>query len=294
MADIQTFVHPYLGICTKCFLMRTAHYNVWIDTGLRGGWKGAQEERLTDGRQNAVLLTHGHWDHTGGINRVRRRGGLVYGHEADRRELTDPAWQWLWQFEQLKNDFDLPPARKAVFWDSVEPPMDLDHAVRDGDALEFDELHFRVIAAPGHSKGSVCYLEEGGGTLFTGDAVMGGGFFSGTPQIADFEAYRRSMERVRRLTVQRVLTAHTEPFPGGALAALAQASQDCADRMRRAVEAYVKKTDGPVTVRNAALAIAGAEGKDVGGGTCVSALAALWQMGDPRAEACASGYICGT
>lgn len=292
--EVRTFVHPYLGIHTKCFLMQTAHYNVWIDTGLRSCWDGPQADILTDGRQNAALLTHGHWDHIGGVGRIRRSGGTVYGHEADRRELTDPDWQWLWQFDQLKGDFDLPPARRVVFYDSIEPPMDLDRTVKDGDVLAFDELRFRVIAVPGHSGGSVCYLEETTGTLFAGDAIMGNGFFTGTPQIADFETYRDSMERVEGLTVRRVLTAHTEPVAGEDLPALARTGRDCAARMRRTVEDYVRNASGPVTVREAARAIAGAEGKGVGGGTCVSALAALWQMDDPRAKACASGYICGT
>ena len=291
MDGLQTFAHPYLGIYTKCYLWQTETYNVWIDTGLRPNWEEL-DPWLTGGRKSILLLTHGRWDHIGGVERIRRHGGTVYGHEADRRHLTDLGWHWELLFGQFEKDFDLPPARKPTFWESVEA-SDLDVAVTDGMLLEFDRLRFRVIEIPGHSGGSVCYLEETTGTLFTGDGVMGSGFFTGTPQIENFPQYLQSMEKLKDLSVAVALTDHTEPVAGEDLAALLRESQDCANRMLAAVKAYVD-TESAVTVGGAAKAIARAEGKNVGGGTCVSALAALAEMKHvPQAQACAKTYLFG-
>ena len=294
MSEFQTFSHPYLGIYTKCFLWQTENYNIWIDTGLRPAWE-EQKEILSDGRKNVLLMTHGHWDHIGGIALIRQHGGIVYAHEADRRHLTDLEWHWQLLFGQFEKDFDLPPARKTVFWESVEAPSDLDRAVSDGDVLNFDQLRFRCIGLPGHSGGSVCYLEETTGTLFTGDGVMGNGFFTGTPQIENYESYIQSMQHLKTVSVDRVITDHTDVVPGKDLSRLAQASIDAAERLLKAVRIYTDKTAGNVlTVGDAAKAIAQAEGKNVGGGTCVSAVAALRHMtDDPRAQKCAERYLFG-
>ena len=286
------FAHPYLGIYTKCFLWQTEHYNVWIDTGLRPNWE-KQLAYLKDGRKNVLLLTHGHWDHIGGVALIRRHGGKVYAHPADRRHLTDLDWHWQLLFGQFERDFALPPARKTTFWESVEGPIDLDVPVKEGDLLEFDQLRFRCIELPGHSGGSVCFLEETTKTLFTGDGLMGSGFFTGTPQIENYSQYMASMEKLKTLSVNMVYTDHTEAVPGSELAKLAQESQDCAQRMLAAVRGYAESAQTP-SVGGAAKAIAQAEGKNVGGGTCVSALAALAELNTvPKAQACAKAYLFG-
>lgn len=291
MNGLQTFEHPYLGIYTKCYLWQTESYNVWIDTGLRPNW-WEMDQLLTNGRKNVLLLTHGHWDHIGGVELIRRHGGTVYAHPADRRHLTDLEWHWELLFGQFAQDFDLPPARKPTFWESVEQ-SDLDEPVTDGRVLAFDQLRFRVIEIPGHSGGSVCYLEETTGTLFTGDGLMRNGFFTGTPQIENFGQYMASMERLKALKVQVVYTDHTDPIPGDALAKAAQESQDCAQRMLRSVCLYAENAE-TVTVREAAAAIAKVEGKGVGGGTCVSALGALKELHSvSQAQECAKKYIFG-
>ena len=287
----RVFAHPYLGIYTKCYLWQTERYNVWIDTGLRPNWE-AMKSILQDGRKNVLLMTHGHWDHIGGVELIRQHGGTVYAHPADRKHLTDLEWHWELLFGQFAEDFDLPPARRVTFWESVEA-SDLDVSVADGDVLEFDELRFRVIGTPGHSGGSVCYLEESTGTLLTGDSVMGDGFFTGTPQIENYPAYIASMERLKAFEVKQVLTDHTDPLDGTELIPLLEKSQACAKRMLEAVHAYVQ-TSADISVGGAAKAIASAEGKNVGGGTCVSALGALTEEKlVSQAQECAKKYIFG-
>ena len=51
-------------------------------------------------------------------------------------------------------------------------PQDVDVFVQDGMALSFGGLSLRVLATPGHTQGSVCYLC--GGTLFSGDTLFDG------------------------------------------------------------------------------------------------------------------------
>lgn len=291
MNGLQTFEHPYLGIYTKCYLWQTESYNVWIDTGLRPNW-WEMDPWMTNDRKNVLLLTHGHWDHIGGVELIRRHGGTVYAHPADRKHLTDLEWHWELLFGQFAQDFDLPPARKSTFWESVEQ-SDLDEPVSDGNVLSFDQLRFRVIETPGHSGGSVCYLEETTGTLFTGDGVMGNGFFTGTPQIENFPQYLQSMDKLKGVSAATVLTDHTAPVRGRDLTALLQESRYCAERMLAAVRQYAETTTN-ICVGGAAKAIARTEGKNVGGGTCVSALAALSEMKHvPQAQECAQKYIFG-
>ena len=74
MDGLRTFTHPYLGIYTKCYLWQTEHFNVWIDAGLRPFW-GEMEPLLKNGRQNVLLLTHGHWT----TSAARRSSGATAG-----------------------------------------------------------------------------------------------------------------------------------------------------------------------------------------------------------------------
>jgi len=92
----------------------------------------------------AILLTHGHWDHVGGVKGIRARhpGGPVVGSLAD-----------------------LPWLRKA---DAPSP----DRPLRGGETLQLDGVAVKVLATPGHSPGSLCFLI--GGRLFSGDTLFAG------------------------------------------------------------------------------------------------------------------------
>ena len=92
----------------------------------------------------AILLTHGHFDHGGDTERIRRLSGApVYLHPADRALPS-------WLTHGLSADVDL----------------------HDGDELDFDGLRFRVLHTPGHTPGSVCFLC--GTLLFAGDTLFAG------------------------------------------------------------------------------------------------------------------------
>jgi hydroxyacylglutathione hydrolase len=103
-------------------------------------------------RLAAVLATHGHGDHIGGVPGVCGDDVPLYIHEADELALSDQrAWGAGYPVEA-----SFRPAQVRT--------------VRDGDALEFAGFRIEVLHTPGHTPGHVCFATDG--FLFSGDLVF--------------------------------------------------------------------------------------------------------------------------
>ncbi len=104
-----------------------------------------------------ILLTHGHFDHCDGVRKVAAEtGAKIVIAEADH-----------------KMSFDTTANVSRLFgdgWKEYTP----DITISDGDVLRLGEEEIKVIATPGHTPGSVCFLA--GEHLFTGDTIMVGGY----------------------------------------------------------------------------------------------------------------------
>ena len=124
----------------------------------------------------AILVTHHHADHVGGIDALRTRlRGPVYGPQRER----------------------IP-----------EPHV----AVQGGDRVDVLGLRFEVIDVPGHTSGHIAYFHAAGADgsapiLFCGDTLFSGGcgrLFEGTPA-----QMHRSLARLAELPGDtRVCCAH--------------------------------------------------------------------------------------
>lgn len=120
----------------------------------------------------AILVTHKHGDHTGGIRALKEQwpDAVVYG-----------------------------PANERI-------PL-LDRPLGEGDEVKLDDIDacFRVMDVPGHTEGHVAYLGEG--ALFCGDTLFAAGcgrVFSGT-----FEQLSDSLARIAALPPEtRIYCAH--------------------------------------------------------------------------------------
>jgi hydroxyacylglutathione hydrolase len=153
---------------TNCWVVAPAagEQCIVIDPGLGVG--GRLDEVIADNRLHpvAVLLTHGHLDHTFSVVPVcQARDVPAYIHPDDRAQLTDP-WSAL----------SAPPGTPLFGSLTFAEPDDV-RELGDGDKVSLAGLDFTVQHAPGHTRGSVVFrlpTSDDEPVLFSGDVLFAG------------------------------------------------------------------------------------------------------------------------
>ena len=181
--NIKTMQVGPLG--TNCYLLEDEHTRAAavIDPG--GDGARIEAQLLADGAElKRILLTHAHFDHTGGVAELHAAHPEV------------PVF--------------LHPADAARLGSDVFPPIGAPTVpYGDGDVVKLGDLDIQVLHTPGHTPGGVCLLV--GDALFTGDTL-----FQGSMGRIDFEggSYEDIMASLARLAHLpgdfRVLPGHMD------------------------------------------------------------------------------------
>jgi len=154
---------PAQAFDTNCWVIAPAEGEqcIVVDPGI--GVEQQLDDLLRELRLQpvAVLLTHGHLDHTFSVTPVcGARGIPAWIHPADRKLLADPVQ-------------GLSPQSADIFGGRLEWTEPSDVALLDPAVpLEIAGLSIRTDFAPGHTPGSVVF--ETGGELFSGDVLFAG------------------------------------------------------------------------------------------------------------------------
>lgn len=103
----------------------------------------------------AVLLTHGHFDHILAVKDVQRAFRCkVYAGIREDRLLRDPS------------------LNLSGSMGSEQMGLNVDYLVREGEVLHLIGFDWKVLETPGHTAGSVCYYIESEGVLISGDTLF--------------------------------------------------------------------------------------------------------------------------
>lgn len=168
-------------ISENCFIVRvSAEKAVIIDPGAEGERivRRLEELNLTPEK---ILLTHGHFDHIGAAAFLKEKYNIpLFVSEED---------------ECMLNDREKSAAVIAPFMEFN--PVAADVIFKDGDEIDIGDLKAKVLATPGHSKGSVCFIIDD--CIFAGDTVFRGSAGRTDLYSGDFREQEQSIIKLSKL-----------------------------------------------------------------------------------------------
>lgn len=222
--------------------LRIAFVNVFAVTHDDGSWTLIDSgiphmaERIKSwagkhfaGTPNAIVLTHGHFDHAGSVRALAESWNVpVYAHSLEfpyltgEREYPAPNWKAGGGMMSLLSP-TLP-----------RGPIDVGERLRalpgEGSELSLAELPgWTLLHTPGHTPGHVSFYRERDSALLVGDAfctTKPESFFEAAlaqnPELhgppayftSDWDAAKRSVHKLAKLGPRTVIPGHGKPLSG--------------------------------------------------------------------------------
>ena len=137
---------------TMCYNIVSDNAAVVIDPGFVSS-ELVEFFKVNEDKEKWIFITHAHFDHIGFANELREKTGAKIAIGKD----DAPA---------LEN----PELNLAYVFRSTIKPFSADRLLVDGEEFIVGDLNFKILATPGHTVGSVCYLL--GENLFSGDTLF--------------------------------------------------------------------------------------------------------------------------
>jgi len=179
-----------------------------VDTGM--GLRPLTREVATlAGRPLTAIMTHSHFDHSGGLHEFAER----CGHAAEAEVMAAPTSA----NTVADGGFVRAEAFLALPWEGFRHesyfvrPAPLTRLLDEGDVIDLGDRMFRVFHLPGHSPGSIALWEAATGILFSGDVVYDGAIIDDLFH-SDAGVLAESMARLKELPVSVVHGGHFGSF----------------------------------------------------------------------------------
>lgn len=143
---------------TVCYIVSNNQKAVAIDPGANAGqiirYLGTKKLEL-----EAILLTHGHFDHIGAVNELAEKYQVpIYAHKKEKEYFDHP-------------EINLSPMVHQTL--VLNPNFNYQYLV-DGTHFTCLETDVQVFHVPGHTTGSLCFYFAKDEMVFTGDTLFKG------------------------------------------------------------------------------------------------------------------------
>lgn len=205
VSDYATVIDGMGG--ERCYLIEGKDRALLID-GLTGvGSLKAFVRELTD-KPVIMAATHGHIDHVGAAWEY----GELFIHP------DDIALMYTEHHSACENRFNFVKTgaekRGATVADAVPPCNVKTYPIYDGDIFDLGGVELEVIAVPGHTYGTVVFLDRAARVIYSGDACNPNTLLC-LPGSTSMEEYRESLDHLKKFRKEADLFygGHGEPVP---------------------------------------------------------------------------------
>ena len=211
--EITTIAVPFvLNVSVNCYIVRTSHGFILIDTG-RANKRGMIEKALASagclpGNLQLIVLTHGDFDHCGNAGHLRNKFHAQIAMHKDDSGMVERG-DMLWN--RNKQNILIRIVSRLFFRLRKPDRFKADLYVDNG--YDFSEYGFdaKALHIPGHSKGSIGILTTSG-DLFCGDLLANVDKPETWSIIDDKAEAHASVEKLKRLQINTVYPGHGQPF----------------------------------------------------------------------------------
>ena len=222
---------PYEHIAEGVYLIHRKRSNIYlatgeqpflIDTGMPGDetvvFAAMKDIGVAPDKLQYIFITHAHLDHAGALAALRNgTGARVVASELEKDFLEGRKKLYTMNREGIGGKiFKVMLFVMETFVIGYQPvQVDISCTGKDGGET-IGEIE--VLAAPGHSWGSLAYYHRGKGLLFTGDALSGSPCLRLPPRAGccDYTVALKSVEGLTALDFNVCLFGHGAPLFGNA------------------------------------------------------------------------------
>lgn len=135
------------------------------------------------GKVKYIILTHGHFDHTTGVEELKDITGAQVAISKEDNDMIMKGEQYYGPFPEAGGDILL----------------------KDGDELKFGNTTLKILATPGHTPGGICILSDD--DVFTGDTLFAGSVGRSDLKGGNQEALIRSIKE-KLMVLDNTIAVH--------------------------------------------------------------------------------------